>query len=78
MLRRHAESVRERTAQIRAVEDAVTGWSAGQVRHAGRAAAALADPPWTGWPWTPHNLPAPGDRQWLDVGEFLRRRGVPW
>ncbi|MGH8887124.1 MAG: WXG100 family type VII secretion target [Egibacteraceae bacterium] len=83
MLRRHAESVRERSAQIRAAEDAVTGWFGDQARHLARAAVGAVsrtthDPPWTHWPWTPHNLPPPGDKQWLEVGEFLRRQGVLW
>ncbi len=67
LLRQHAESIRERLAQIRAIEDAVTTWFADQARHMERAAVAA---------WVPHDLPAPGDKQWLEVGELLRRRGV--
>ncbi|MGH3683883.1 MAG: WXG100 family type VII secretion target, partial [Pseudonocardiaceae bacterium] len=32
--------------------------------------------PWQGWPHQPHNLPASGDKQWLQVGEFMRKQGV--
>lgn len=87
-LRQHAERVREQLAQIRAIEEGVTGWFGDQARHLERAAVGALtdpigaarrvaqDPPWRHWPWTPHNLPAPGDKRWLEVGEFLRRRGV--
>lgn len=33
-------------------------------------------PPWQGWPHQPDNLPPPGDKRWLEVGEFMQRRGV--
>ncbi|GAA3008385.1 hypothetical protein [Actinokineospora diospyrosa] len=33
-------------------------------------------PPWEGWQYQPHNLPAAGDKQWLDVGNFMQARGV--
>jgi hypothetical protein len=83
LLRQHAERVREHIAQIRAVEHAASGWFADQARHLARAAVGAVsgiahDPPWTHWPWTPHNLPASGDKQWLEVGKFLHRQGVLW
>ncbi|MGH3867818.1 MAG: WXG100 family type VII secretion target [Pseudonocardiaceae bacterium] len=31
--------------------------------------------PWQGWPYQPRNLPPSGDKQWLQVGEFLRKQG---
>ncbi|WP_026423407.1 WXG100 family type VII secretion target [Actinokineospora inagensis] len=33
-------------------------------------------PPWEGWQYQPGNLPPAGDKQWLDVGQFMRARGV--
>jgi len=105
-LRQHAETVRERIAQIRAIEYAVTQWFdeqrrrlyrladeavdtvVGAGRAAGRAGYGMVaeggntvlrlteDPPWARWPWTPHNLPQSGDKQWLEVGAFLRRQGA--
>lgn len=87
----HAQTVRERLARIRAIEQAVTGWFGDQMQHleelAKDAARALTDPigtvtrvvqdpPWQNWPWTPHNLPDPGDIAWLEVGDFFRRQGV--
>ena len=33
-------------------------------------------PPWQGWPHQPNNLPPPGDKRWLEVGEFMQKRGV--
>ncbi|SDC88977.1 WXG100 family type VII secretion target [Actinokineospora iranica] len=33
-------------------------------------------PPWEGWKYQPDNLPPPGDKQWLEVGEFMRAQGV--
>ncbi|GAA3021676.1 WXG100 family type VII secretion target [Actinokineospora globicatena] len=33
-------------------------------------------PPWEGWQYQPHTLPPAGDKQWLDVGTFMRARGV--
>jgi uncharacterized protein YukE len=32
--------------------------------------------PWQGWPHQPNNLPPSGNKQWLQVGEFMRRQGV--
>ena len=88
----HAQTIRERLAQIRRIQQAATAWFAEQARRledlAGDAARALTDPggtlrrlvldpPWVDWPWTPERLPEPGHKDWLDVGEFLRRQGVP-
>lgn len=90
LLRQHAERVRERIARIRAIEAAVTDWFGDQIRQLERAAASALtdpagtvgqvaqDPPWRHWPWTPRSLPNPGDKEWLEVGEFLRRQGIPW
>lgn len=84
-LRAHAEQVRARLAQIRALERAVSGWFDAQLAALADAAGdplralrdAVADPPWSGWGWRPGTLPAPGDRAWLEVADDLRRRGVP-
>ncbi|MBV9139597.1 MAG: hypothetical protein JO115_01515 [Pseudonocardiales bacterium] len=32
--------------------------------------------PWQGWPYQPNNLPPSGDKQWLQVGEFMRKQGA--
>ena len=91
-LRRHAAVVRERLAMIRSIEEAVRGWFGIQLRHLATVAAEAADaltdplealtgvardPPWFDWPWTPDNVPEPGDQRWLEVGEFFRAKGVP-
>jgi hypothetical protein len=34
-------------------------------------------PPWSGWKWGPDNLPPQGDKAWLEVGDYMRRQGVP-
>ncbi len=33
-------------------------------------------PPWEGWKYQPHNLPAAGDKQWLEVGQYMQAQGV--
>lgn len=90
-MRAHAAEVRARLAQIRALERAVSGWFDDQLRalqSAARAVAdavsdslgavrrAVADPPWSGWAWRPDTLPAAGDKAWLEVGDYLRGRGM--
>ena len=90
-MRAHAADVRARLEQIRALERAVSGWFDDQLRSlqaAARAVAdavtdplgavrrAVADPPWSGWVWRPGTLPAAGDKAWLEVGDYLRGRGV--
>jgi hypothetical protein len=39
-------------------------------------APAPSTPPWQSWPHRPGNLPASGDKAWLDVGRFMRTQGV--
>lgn len=90
-MRAHAADVRARLAQIRALERAVAGWFDDQLRSLQDAARAVADavtdplgavrrvvadPPWSGWAWRPETLPAAGDKAWLQVGDYLRGRGV--
>jgi hypothetical protein len=87
-LRAHAQQVRETVAMIARYEREATAWfehRAGSVLHtaenvvdtAGRAVGRLiADAPWSTWPIGPDNLPGPGDRRWLDVGRFMRGKGV--
>lgn len=90
-MRRHADEVRAQLARIRALERAVAGWfddQLGRLRAAADAAldalqdplgtlkSVVSDPPWSSWPWRPDRLPAPGDKAWLEVGDFLRGRGV--
>jgi uncharacterized protein YukE len=61
-LRAHAASVREQVARIRALEHAITSWFSSQVS---RVEHVFAD------------LPLPGAKEWVEVGEYLRGRGVP-
>lgn len=91
VLRAHAATVRARIAEIRAIEHAVTDWFGREIRALENAASQawhamthpgetirrlIPEPPWTSWPWTPASLPAPGDKEWLEVGRFMRGQGV--
>jgi hypothetical protein len=49
-------------ARIRALEHAITSWFSSQVS---RVEHVFAD------------LPLPGAKEWVEVGEYLRGRGVP-
>jgi hypothetical protein len=88
-LRAHAQTVRERLAEIRRIEAAVTDWFARTERtlaaRAGDVMLAVGgtvrdlihgDVPWGGWPYTPSSLPAAGSVDWLVAGEFFRAQGV--
>ncbi|GEM_PF-6408115 len=87
-LRAHAQEVRETLAHIARLERDTVDWFehqlrgvAGRVEHAMDAAGRLVsrlvhDVPWSDWRYTPENLPASGDRQWLEVGRFLQSKGV--
>lgn len=79
-LREHAAQVRATLAEIRALERAVSGWFDEQLGALERAARGLVDvvrdPPWGGWAWRPGTLPEAGDKAWLEVGDFLRGRGI--
>jgi uncharacterized protein YukE len=84
-LRRHAGAVREQLARIRALEHAVTSWFSSQLSRLehvvtdplGSLRDLVADPPWASWQWRPDALPVSGAMEWLDVGDYLRTRGVP-
>ncbi|HEX8630166.1 MAG TPA: hypothetical protein VF755_18565 [Catenuloplanes sp.] len=88
LLRAHAQEVRETLAMIARFEREATAWFERQARGlvdrvedavdaAGRTVRRLiSDPPWSGWPIGPADLPAPGDRKWLDVGRFMQDKGV--
>lgn len=69
-LREHVAEVRARLARIRALEDAVTGWFDDRLRSLRAGPQAVADAV------TPGHLPDPGDMAWLEVGDYLRSRGV--
>jgi LmbE family N-acetylglucosaminyl deacetylase len=87
-LRAHAQQVRETVATIARFEREATEWfehqsrsvlhrAEGAVDTAGRLVKHLvADAPWSTWPIGPHNLPSPGDMKWLDVGRFMRGKGL--
>ncbi|CRK60441.1 hypothetical protein [Alloactinosynnema sp. L-07] len=51
--------------------DTVTGVFGG-----GGDAPQAPRPPWEGWRYQPDNLPPAGDKQWLEVGTFMRAQGV--
>ncbi|MDG4787125.1 hypothetical protein O7626_14500 [Micromonospora sp. WMMD1102] len=80
----HAQDVRELIARIARIEEQVTGWfdsAAQRLRDlaplaGGPLLKAAVEAPWAGWSVQPGNLPASGDRRWLEVGEFMRGKGV--
>lgn len=78
----HAQEVRERIAAIARIEEAVTSWFSRQASElvagvrSGVQQALASAPPWSGWRFTPQSLPPPGDQGWLEVGEFMRGKGV--
>ncbi|MEE6258081.1 WXG100 family type VII secretion target [Plantactinospora sonchi] len=80
----HAREVRDRIALIARIEDQVTGWFSTTVQRLREVAPLAGGPlltvatelPWAGWPFQPGRLPASGDRQWLEVGEFMRGKGI--
>jgi hypothetical protein len=84
LLAAHADDVRAALAAIARFEDEIRGWFARQERTLDRVVDAVGrvvpgvvgDPPWSGWPIGPHNLPRPGEARWLEVGGFLRSKGV--
>jgi hypothetical protein len=87
-LHAHAREVRETIARIAEAEREAVAWFDRQARGladrveqvvevaGGALKRAVLDVPWSGWPYQPGNLPAPGDRGWLDVGRFMRDRGA--
>ena len=81
-LRAHAQQVRHTVVLIARYEREVTDWFAHQLSSLGHGLESAgrtlsrAGAPWLSWPIGPHNLPAPGDRRWLEVGTFLRGQGV--
>jgi hypothetical protein len=91
VLRGHAATVRARIAEIRAIEHAVTDWFGREARALEQAAnnawhavthpgetirRLIPEPPWQNWPYTPQSLPAAGDKEWLEVGQFMRGQGM--
>lgn len=80
-LQAHAQEVRERVAAIARIEREVTDWFGRRANEVGEALRSgvrrvVDELPWSGWPYSPRSLPPPGDRGWLDVAEFMRRKGV--
>jgi uncharacterized protein YukE len=88
-LRKHAQEVREKIAEIGRIEHAVTGWFHDQLTNLQRVGHGVesgvrhvlgtsgsSEAPWASWPHQPGNLPPSGDKAWLDVGSFLRKQGV--
>lgn len=78
----HAQEVRERIAAIARIEEAVTNWFSRQASElvegvrSGMQRVVSGEPPWSGWRFTPQSLPPPGDKGWLEVGEFMRGKGL--
>jgi hypothetical protein len=81
-LQAHAQAVRDLLATIERTEHEVSEWFSSKAKEALSAVGSVVnrvvhgDMPWSGWPYTPHSLPAPGDMRWLEVGQFMRRQGV--
>jgi uncharacterized protein YukE len=57
-------------------ENLVSDIARGVVRWFGGGQPEPPTPPWQGWPHQPDNLPPPGDKRWLEVGEFMQRQGA--
>lgn len=57
-------------------EDLVSGIARGVIHWFGGGQPEPPTPPWRDWPHQPETLPPPGDKRWLDVGEFMRKQGV--
>jgi hypothetical protein len=82
ILRGHAEQIRRLLAAIDRIEQVVKDWMRAVARAVEDAvesgAAVMGQPPWMSWPvrYQPQALPPPGDKAWLDVGQFMRRAGV--
>lgn len=78
----HAQEVRDLLASIARIEQEVTDWFSQKARQLVDAVSSVVnrvvhgDLPWSGWPYTPQSLPPPGDKRWLDVGQFMRGQGV--
>jgi methyl-accepting chemotaxis protein len=79
----HAREVRETLARIAQAERDTVHWFEHAARTFAERVERLADhlrhalqPPWHGWQYQPGRLPAPGDRQWLDVGRYMRAKGA--
>ncbi|MGI5145120.1 WXG100 family type VII secretion target [Plantactinospora sp. CA-294935] len=80
----HAQEVRELIALIARIEEQAKAWFAATAERMKELAPLVGGPlmkaameaPWAGWPVQPGNLPASGDQRWLEVGDFLRGRGV--
>jgi ABC-type transporter Mla subunit MlaD len=81
-LQTHAQEVRQLVARIARIEQDVTDWFSRKAHEVVDAVGSVVrriahgDLPWSGWPYTPQSLPPPGDKDWLHVGDFMRRQGV--
>lgn len=87
LLEAHAQEVRETIARIARIERETVDWFQRQAHGLAEKAEHIVDTvadsvkrviqePWSGWPYRPDKLPPPGDRQWLEVGDFMRRQGA--
>ncbi|MCP2260340.1 hypothetical protein LX15_004053 [Streptoalloteichus tenebrarius] len=84
----HADEVRTLLAEINRLQEAVTGWvnsaidtATGLARKAvdavGKVVGAVEDHlPWKGWDFDPTKLPAPGHKDWLELGRRISEKGV--
>jgi hypothetical protein len=78
----HAQEVRHLLASIAHAEREITDWFSHKTRElVGAIGSAVnhlihGEPPWSGWPYTPQSLPAPGSKEWLNASQFMRRQGV--
>ena len=69
VIRVHAQTVRQHLQEIHRIEQTVTSWLAAAPHLAEDAAEGAALPVLA-------RLPAPGSKEWLHVGDTLRRMGV--
>lgn len=82
----HAQTMRERIQAIARIEREAQEWFThtahsvvGGVEHAAVSVIKKivhVAMPWEHWLWHPHNLLPSGDVTWLEVGDYLARKGV--
>jgi hypothetical protein len=66
-----AHDLRRNATQIRTELHALSVLEAKVRALFQRVYSAAVHPPWLGTPWSPHNLPPPGDPRWRSVARAL-------
>ncbi|MGH3866051.1 MAG: hypothetical protein ACRDQ4_07915 [Pseudonocardiaceae bacterium] len=69
-------AIKEFNNAVAEFEDLAENIARGAVRWVTGGQPEPPKEPWRGWPHQPDNLPPSGDKQWLQVGEFMRELGV--